>query len=80
MTRIEGAAANGRRQSTSDLVELSHHTETVDQAANSLLRLRDKVTPQRRAALAGLIVVTALGPAHRRPDGVQVVPITALGP
>ena len=61
-------------------IKLSHHTETVDQAANSLLRMRDKVTPQRRAALAGLLVVTALGPAYRRPDGVQVVPITALGP
>ena len=30
--------------------------------------------------LAGLVVVTALGPAYRRPDGVHVVPITALGP
>ena len=28
----------------------------------------------------GLGVVTALEPAYRRADGVQVVPITALGP
>lgn len=61
-------------------IKLNHHGDTVDQAANSLLRLRDKVTQQRRDDLAGLLVITALGPAYRRPDGVQVVPITALGP
>ena len=61
-------------------IKLSHHSDAVDQAANSLLRLREKVTPQRQQALAGLLVITALGPAYRRPDGVQVVPITALGP
>ena len=61
-------------------VKLNHRGDTVDQAANSLLRLRDKVTRQRRSDLAGLLVITALGPAYRRPDGVQVVPITALGP
>ena len=61
-------------------IRLSHHSNTVDQAANSLLRLRDKVTPQRQQDLVGLLVITALGPAYRRPDGVQVVPVTTLGP
>ncbi len=61
-------------------IKLSHHSDTVDQAATSLLRLRDKVAPSRQADLAGLLVITARGPAHRRPDGVQVVPITSLGP
>ena len=61
-------------------VKLSHHSDTVDKAANSLLRLRDKVTPQRQQDLVGLLVITALGPAYRRPDGVQVAPITTLGP
>ena len=61
-------------------VKLGHRPDTVDRAAASLLRLRDKVTAPRRADLAGLVVVTALGPAYRRPDGVHVVPITALGP
>lgn len=61
-------------------IKLSHHSDTIDQAANNLLRLRDKVTPQRQDDLAGLLVITALGPAYRRPDGIQVVPITALGP
>ena len=76
---VDVQAAGGARHDREALMN-SHHTETVDQAANSLLRMRYKVTPQRRAALAGLLVVTALGPAYRRPDGVQVVPITALGP
>ena len=61
-------------------VKLGHRPATVDAAAASLLRLRDKVAASRRADLAGLVVVTALGPAYRRPDGVHVVPITALGP
>ena len=61
-------------------VKLGHRPATVDAAAGSLLRLRDKVAASRRADLAGLVVVTALGPAYRRPDGVHVVPITALGP
>ena len=45
-----------------------------------LHNLRRKVAPDRRADLAGLIVVTARGPAHRRPDGIQVIPATAFGP
>ena len=61
-------------------IKLSHGADVVDEAADSLLRLRDKVTRQRRIDLAGLVVITALGPAYRRADGVQVVPITALGP
>ena len=61
-------------------IKLNHQSDNVDQAASSLLRLRGKVTQRHRQDLAGLLVITALGPAHRRPDGVQVVPITALGP
>ncbi len=61
-------------------VKLGHRSDTVDRAATSLLRLRDKVAAPRRGDLAGLVVLTALGPAYRRADGVHVVPITALGP
>ena len=61
-------------------VKLGHHTEVIDAAAKSLLRLRDKVATSHSAELAGLVVITARGPAHRRPDGIQVVPITSLGP
>ena len=61
-------------------IKLGHRPDTVDQAAKSLLRLREKVAAPRRSDLAGLVVVTALGPAYRRPDGIHVVPITAFGP
>lgn len=61
-------------------VKLSHHADSVDKAAASLLRLRSKVSASRRAQLAALVVITARGPAYRRPDGVCVTPITSLGP
>ena len=61
-------------------VKLGRRPEVTDSAARSLLRLRDKVTAARRADLASLIIITGGGPAYRRPDGIQVVPITALGP
>ena len=60
--------------------KLSPSAESVDRAARSLLRLRSKVATRRAGDLAGLLVVTSVGAAYRRPDGVQVAPITALGP
>lgn len=61
-------------------VKLSPGAEAVDRAAVSLLRLRDKIASARQSDLAGLVVVTSVGAAYRRPDGVHVVPITHLGP
>ena len=61
-------------------VKLSHRPDSVDAAAASLLRLRDKVSASRSADLAALVVITARGAAYRRPDGVCVTPITSLGP
>ena len=61
-------------------VKLSPAPEVVDRAARSLLRLRNKVAKSRVDELATLMVVTSTGPAYRRPDGVQVTPITDLGP
>ena len=49
-------------------------------AAASLLRLRDKVSRRRVEDLTALLVITSTGAAYRRKDGVQVAPITALGP
>ena len=51
-----------------------------EKAARSLLRLRSKVSRSRTDELAALLVVTSTGAAYRRPDGVQVAPIAALGP
>ncbi len=61
-------------------VKLSPAPDVVDEAAKSLLRLRDKVAGNRVEDLAVLMVVTSTGPAYRRSDSVQVAPITALGP
>ena len=60
--------------------KLNSHPDVVDKAAKALLRLKHKTTRQRAASLAALVVITPTGPAYRRPDGVQVTPITALGP
>ncbi|MCE2529207.1 MAG: ATP-binding protein [Acidimicrobiia bacterium] len=61
-------------------VKLSSAPDVVDEAAKSLLRLRDKVARNRVENLAALMVVTSTGPAYRRSDNVQVTPITELGP
>ena len=61
-------------------VNLSPAPEVVDRAARSLLRLRNKVAESRVEELATLMVVTSTGAAYRRSDGVQVAPITSLGP
>ncbi|MCY3952025.1 MAG: DUF4143 domain-containing protein [bacterium] len=61
-------------------VKLNSGAASVDRAARSLLRLRNKVALQRRDELAALLVVTSTGAAYRRPDGIQVAPITSLSP
>ena len=61
-------------------IKLNAGSRSIDRAAKTLLRLKEKTTPQRASSLAALLVVTPTGPAYRRPDGVQVAPVTALGP
>ena len=81
-TGLEADAIIERTDSTWIAVEIKLNTnpKVIDKAARSLLRLEDKMTRQRADSLACLLVVTPTGPAYRRPDGVQLVPITALGP
>ncbi len=54
----------------------------VDQAAGSLLRLRDRLRGNRDGygEPSALCVVVPGGAGYRREDGVRVVPIGALGP
>ena len=54
--------------------------DATDAAARSLLKLRDRVDTAVVGTPAKLVVVTAGGYAYERPDGVAVVPVTALGP
>jgi len=61
-------------------IKLSTGRRTVNRAAENLIRLRDKVSSRRASELAALVVVAPTGAAYRRPDGVQVVPISTLGP
>lgn len=52
----------------------------TDTAAESLLHFANDVDTDRHGAPLALVVVTGGRFAYRRPDGVSVVPITALGP
>ena len=53
---------------------------SVDAAAASLLKLRQRVDASRMGRPAKLLVITATGYAHERADGVAVAPVTMLGP
>ncbi len=57
-------------------VEVKLGPAQVDAAAANLLRVTAKVSRPPSAC----VVVTPSGVAHRRPDGVMVVPLTVLGP
>ncbi len=52
----------------------------IDEAAQSLLKLRAKIDAERVGEPAKLLIITATGFGYDRPDGTTVVPITALGP
>ncbi len=50
----------------------------VDEAAGSLKTLVNKIDTDRVKAPAALTVITGNGFAYRRPDGINVVPISTL--
>ena len=52
----------------------------IEHAAKSLRKLRDTVSDRHVGGPSNLVVVTATGYGYLRKDGVQVVPLTALGP
>jgi predicted AAA+ superfamily ATPase len=65
-------------------IEVKLSEAKVDQAAENLLRLREKITRNKAARVpepAFLAVVVGAGNlAYRRPDGVFVLPIATLAP
>ena len=61
-------------------IKLNADPRVIDKAAKALHRLKGKITRPRSSDLAALVVITPTGPAYRRPDGVQVVPLPVLGP
>jgi len=61
-------------------VEIKMSQNDVDKSATGLLSFAQRINTGKQGQPAALIVVTATGSAGRRPDGVNVVPITALAP
>ncbi|WP_291382862.1 DUF4143 domain-containing protein [Demequina sp.] len=61
-------------------VKLSSASKIIDDAAAKLVEFTGRVDDSRSGKPAALAVITASGYAYRRPDGVSVVPIGALGP
>lgn len=53
-------------------------TANIELAAQSLLRLRQRVDVNRIGKPVKMVVVTGTGYAYERPDGVTVVPVGAL--
>lgn len=52
----------------------------IDEAARSLTRACEQIDASRVGEPAKKLVITAVGYGYERPDGVSVLPITALGP
>ena len=52
----------------------------ITQGVNSLLRLRSRVDTDRVGEPSALVVITATGYGFKHREGVQVIPITTLGP
>ena len=61
-------------------VEIKLGESAADTAAASLLHFAGKIDSARHGEPAALIVLTGGRFSYKRPDGVSVVPITALGP
>ena len=54
--------------------------KSIDEGAESLLRLADRVDPARHGSPAVLAVITGWGFGYRREDGVAVIPVGSLVP
>ena len=52
----------------------------IKEGVRSLHRLRSKVDPDRSGPPSRLVIITASGYGFEHPDGVSIIPITALGP
>ena len=52
----------------------------IEEGARNLLKLRDRVDPDRTGPPAALVVIVGVGHGYTRPDGVVLAPLTAFGP
>ena len=62
------------------LASAARRTRSVDAAAESLRKLRERIGLAEVGKPERLVVLTATGDAYERTYGVTVVPITSLGP
>ena len=79
-TGLEADAVIERPDGAWGAVEVKLGTAGVDAGAATLLKLADRIDSARHEPPAFLAVITGGGYGYRRPDGVSVVPIGALGP
>lgn len=75
---VDAIVATADRRWIAAEVKLS--PDRVDDAAESLLRFREKLDVARTPLPSALIVLTTGSYAYQRPDGVTVVPLAMLGP
>ena len=61
-------------------IEIKMGMHRIDEGANALRRLSEKMVAKGAASPAFLAVITGGGPLHARSDGVLVIPIDCLGP
>ena len=60
-------------------IEIKLGANKIEEAATNLIRVRDEITKDGGKAPSALIVICGLSnAAYQRPDGVFVVPLTAL--
>lgn len=59
-------------------VEVKLGNMAIDNGANNLLKLKEKINTDKMNAPSFLAVITASGYAYQRPDGVYVIPIGCL--
>ena len=52
----------------------------INEGIHTLRRLQHKVDPNRSGTPSRLVIITATGYAYEHPDGISIVPITALAP
>jgi predicted AAA+ superfamily ATPase len=76
---LEADAVVELRDGTWGAFEVKLGFGATDEAAASLLRFAANVDQTRMGPPATLTVITGSGIAHRRPDGVSVVPLGCLG-
>lgn len=61
-------------------IEIKLGVDGIEAGAKNLLKLRDRVNTDSLGEPSFMMVLTSVGTAYRRDDGVWVVPIVCLGP